>query len=310
MKSIDSLILSAKEYNWLYDDGITDSALTLQKNGVIIILDHIKRSQWLEFESALQNITKSLVVITDGLPQEWISNKKLKVVQTQSILRSNLKNFGNRLKTHEFNYFERRSADIEYDYFLMYGRWEYHRETVVQDLESRSVLTNSLYSRPTVDDRPGRSIEGNIVDAHVKFRYNHDDNFDMVIKNSQRCHCSVVLENNGLLTESDRTITEKSMWPIFAQVPFVWATAPNKIKQLTEWGFKPNDPPRTNLRSLTEQLLWLRSEFSDPNRAQRWQDDQGETNNHNLAILKGLPDRLDENIHQQLARIGSSLTSL
>ena len=41
MKSIDSLILSAKEYNWLYDDGITDSALTLQKNGVIIILDHI-----------------------------------------------------------------------------------------------------------------------------------------------------------------------------------------------------------------------------------------------------------------------------
>ena len=120
----------------------------------------------------------------------------------------------------------------------------------------------------------------------------------------------MVLENNGLLTESDRTITEKSMWPIFAQVPFVWASAPNKIKQLTEWGFNPNDPPRTNLRSLTEQLLWLRSEFSNPSIAQRWQDDQGETNNHNLAILKGLPDRLDESVHQQLARIGSSLTSV
>ena len=61
MKSIDSLILSAKEYIW-GRDGITDSALTLQKDGVIIIWDHIKRSQWLEFESALQNITKSLVV--------------------------------------------------------------------------------------------------------------------------------------------------------------------------------------------------------------------------------------------------------
>jgi len=304
MKSIDSLILSAKEYNWLYDDGITDSALTLQKNGVIIILDHIKRSQWLEFESALQNITKSLVVITDGLPQEWISNKKLKVVQTQNTLRSNLKKFGNRLKTHEVNYFERRSADMEYDYFLMYGLWEYDRETVMQYLESRSVLTNSLYSRPTVDNRPGRSIEGDVVDAYAKFRYNHGDNFDMVIKNSQRCHCSVVLENNGLLAESDGTITEKSIWPILAQVPFVWAVAPNRIQQLTEWGFRPNDPPRNNLRSFTEQLMWLRSEFADPNKAQQWQDDQGETINHNLTILKGLEDRINEDIQQQLAQLG------
>jgi len=174
----------------------------------------------------------------------------------------------------------------------------------MKELESRSVLTDSLYSRPSVGDRPGRSIEDCSIDAPVEFRFNHADNFDRVIKNSQRCCCSVVLENNGLLAESDRTITEKSMWPVLAQVPFVWAVAPNKSQQLKEWGFRPNDPTRSNLRSFTEQLMWLRSEFADPTRAQRWQDDQGETINHNLTILKGLADRISEDTQQQLAQLG------
>jgi hypothetical protein len=304
MMSIDSLISSAKSYNWFRDDSITNSASVVQKDGVIVIKEHIKRSQWQEFESALEGISNSLVVITDGLPQEWINNKKLNVLRTQSVLRLGLKKIDHHIKNYKFNYFNRKFVEIEYDYFLMYGRWEYHRETVVKELESRAVLANSLYSRPSVEDQPGRSIEDNRIDAPLEFRFNHGDNFNMVIKNSQRCHCSVVLENNGLLTESDGTITEKSMWPVLAQVPFVWAVAPNRIQQLTEWGFRPNDPPRNNLRSFTEQLMWLRSEFTDPIKAQRWQDDQGETINHNLTILKGLADRIDEDTQQQLAQLG------
>lgn len=304
MLSIDSLISSAKRYNWFHDNSITDSAPVVQKDGVIVICDPIKRSQWQEFESALEGISKSLVVITDGLPQEWINNKKLNVLRTQNSLIAGLKNIGDHIKNYKFNYFNRRFAEMEYDYFLMYGRWEFHRETVMKGLESRAVLANSLYSRPKVEDQPSRSIEDNRIDAPLEFRFNHRDNFDMVIKNSQRCHCSVVLENNGLLAESDGTITEKSIWPILAQVPFVWAVAPNKIQQLTEWGFRPNDPPRNNLRSFTEQLMWLRSEFADPNKAQQWQDDQGETINHNLTILKGLEDRINEDTQQQLSQLG------
>tara|TARA_R110001592_G_scaffold279763_1_gene547186 strand:- start:82 stop:612 length:531 start_codon:yes stop_codon:yes gene_type:complete len=173
----------------------------------------------------------------------------------------------------------------------------------MKELESRAVLTNSLYSRPSVEDQPGRSIEDSKIDAPPEFEFNHGGNFDTVIKNSQRCCCSVVLENNGLLTESDGTITEKSLWPILAQVPFVWAVAPNRIQQLTEWGFQPNDPPCTDLRSLTKQLLWLRSEFADTERAQRWQDNQGKIINHNLTILKTLADRIDENTHRQLTQL-------
>jgi hypothetical protein len=310
MLDIDPIVLSAKKYNWFSDDGITDSASTIQKDGIVEIVDHIKKSQWKEFESALEGTSQSLIVITQGVPQEWIGNKKLNVIQTQSYTKRLLSKIDKNLKNwrvfNRFTHFHRNSSSLDYDYFLMYGRWEYHRETLVKELESRSVLIKSLYSRPKVGDRPGRSIENHTVHAPIESRFNHLDNFDMVIKNSQRCCCSVVLENNGLLAESDRTITEKSIWPILAQVPFVWAVAPNKVQQLTEWGFRANDPPRHDLRSLTEQLMWLRSGFDNPDTAQRWQDDQGEIINHNLTILRGLADRIDEDTHRQLRQLGLS----
>jgi|TARA_R110000822_G_C15268704_1_gene488993 hypothetical protein len=327
MVDIESLEESAKTYFqvihqnvwhtfWFPEqpNAISDSVSRIQKDGIIQIREMIKQSQWQEFESRLAGINRSLIVITDGLPKKWVTNKKLNVLQVQSVLNSTLTKFKPYLKNYNFNYFNRQSSLLEYDYFLMYGRWEYHRETVMKELESRAVLTNSLYSRPSVkelhgdrkeelEDQPGRSIEDNKIDAPPEFEFNHGSNFDTVIKNSQRCCCSVVLENNGLLTESDGTITEKSLWPILAQVPFVWAVAPNRIQQLTEWGFQPNDPPCTDLRSLTKQLLWLRSEFADTERAQRWQDNQGKIINHNLTILKTLADRIDENTHRQLTQL-------
>ena len=52
-----------------------------------------------------------------------------------------------------------------------------------------------------------------------------------------------------------------------------------------------------------EQLLWLKTEFSDSARAQRWQDNQGETINHNLCQLRTLADRIDDDVHQQLKRL-------
>jgi hypothetical protein len=286
------------------DNSITDSVEYVKKKGGIIIKDSIQQSWWEEFQSLLDGINKTILVIADGLPKEWIKNSKLKVINNQSVMRDSLKNLDHYLKNYQFNHFNRTSSSLEYEYFLMYGRREYHRETVMKELESRSVLTNSLYSRPAVEDQPGRSIESRLSDAPEDRRFNHADNFNFVIKNSQRCHCSIMLLNEGFAEDRCGYTTEKCLWPVLAQVPTIWAMNSYKRKQLTTWGFRPNDPPRSNLRSFTEQLLWLRSEFADPIRAQRWQDDQGETINHNLTILKGLADRIDEDTHQQLAQLG------
>lgn len=304
MEQLDSLMRSAKKYNWYADDGITDSALRIQKDGIIQIKDLVKRSWWQEFESALQGIQRSVIAITDGVPPEWCTNPRLIVIQTQSILRKTLARMADRIQSHRFDHFRRSASSLPHDYFMMYGRFEAHRETVMQELESRDVLSHSLYSRPALPDRPGRSIEHPGQDAPREFRYNHPDNFHMVIRNSQTCCCGVVLENMGFLADSDSTITEKSLWPILAQVPFVWAMAPNKIRQLRAWGFQPNDPARRDPRSLCEQLLYLRHEFQDPERSQRWQDQQGIRINHNLAVFQTLADQIDEHTHHELKRLG------
>ena len=303
MTGMLTLIESFKTYNWMSDDSITDSVEYVKKEGGIVIKDSIKQSQWEEFQSLLDGINRPILVVADGLPEEWIKNSKLKVINTQSVIRDSLKNLDHHLKNYPFNHFNRKSSSLEYDYFLMYGRQEYHRETVVKDLESRSLLTNSLYSRPAVGDQPGRSIESPLSEATEDFRFNHADNFDFVIKNSQRCYCSIMLLNEGFAEDRCGYTTEKCLWPILAQMPTVWAMNSYKRKQLTTWGFRPNDLPRSNLRSFTEQLMWLKSEFADPIKAQRWQDDQGETINHNLTILKGLADRIDEDTHQQLSQL-------
>ena len=304
MMSIDSLISSLKSYSWMSDDSITDSVEYVKKEGGIIIRESIKQSLWDEFQSLLDGIDKPILVVVDSLPKEWVKNSKLKVINAYLVLRNCLENLDHHLKNYPFDHFHRKSTALEYDYFLMYGRQEYYREIVVKELESRSVLSNSLYSRPTVGGRPGRSIESLLSDAPQHLRYNHRDNFNFVIKNSQRCHASIMLLNEGFAEDRCGYMTEKCLWPMLAQVPTVWAMNSHKRKQLTEWGFRPNDPPRNNLRSFTEQLMWLRSEFADPNKAQRWQDDQGETINHNLTILKGLSDRIDEDTQQQLAQLG------
>ena len=53
------------------------------------------------------------------------------------------------------------------------------------------------------DNKKGRSIEDkeqNKLTYVDDFRENHKVNFDMVIKNSQKCHCTIVLENQGFQT--------------------------------------------------------------------------------------------------------------
>ena len=303
---LETLVSSSKEYNWMSDSGISDSASIVQKDGIINITDPIKQSQWQEFESALEGNNQQLLIITEGLPIEWVNNKKLNVIQSQNCVRRSLKNLDDILKNQSFNHFNIQINSLQYDYFLMYGRWEFHRETIMSEMESRSILDHSLYSRPATDNKKGRSIEDkeqNKLTYVDDSRENHRVNFDMVVKNSQKCHCTIVLENQGFLEESDNSISEKSLWPIFAQVPSVWVMGTNKVRQLEQWGFRPADPPATNSRSLMEQLLWLKTEFSDSARAQRWQDNQGETINHNLCQLRTLADRIDDDVHQQLKRL-------
>jgi hypothetical protein len=58
------------------------------------------------------------------------------------------------------------------------------------------------------------------------------------------------------------------------------------------------------LVSSSKEYNWMSdSGISDSARAQKWQDNQGETINHNLCQLRTLADRIDDDVHQQLKRL-------
>jgi len=297
--------LPNKGFNWYADSNqIIDSVNTIKKDKIIVIKEQITKPQWIKFEELLGNINQQYLIITDGLPFEWVKNSKLTVIQTHSYVRNTLEEFDEIFKTYSFKHFQRKVNLIEKDFFMMYGRWSYHREQVVAELESRSLLDESIYSRPTFEGIKGRSIENAKEPTPDQTRYNHTRNFKSVLENSQKCHCYIVLENNGLLQDTDQTMTEKIIWPILAQTPFILAVGIEKAKKLSDWGILPADSPRHSIRSFTEQVLWLKSEFKNLTRAQKWQDSQGEKINLNLKLLKNLKNVIDLDVESQFRQHG------
>ena len=86
------------------------------------------------------------------------------------------------------------------------------------------------------------------------------------------------------------TVSEKVLYPILYGVPFIYVGNQRQRRTLARWGIHPNDSFRSNVRSVVEQMQWLKSIFRDPKLAQQWQDHQGETIISNLQVLEKLPD--------------------
>ena len=293
-----------KRFNWMLDNGITNSAEVIQKDGGIILIDSIQRTWWDQFQLSVEGVDKQLLVFACNMPRHWVTNKNITLVNLHRILRYTLDDLSPQIKYWRFDHFDRQVDLFTHDFFMTYGNGEHYREACVAELEDMGVLDQSLYSRPATDTRPARSIE-NVGEAMpAEMRFDHSNNFQFMLRNTQRCHSAIVLSNEPFRDERCGHLNEKILWPILAQVPMLWAMNSHKRQQMQSWGFVPADTPRSDLRSFTEQLLWLRSVFRDSDRAQRWQDAQGNTINHNLDVLKGLADRIDEDTHRQLVPLG------
>jgi len=295
--------LDEKTFNWFNTQDVTESIEFAKKNEITTIVDPITKSQWKEFEAGLEDFKKTRIIVVNGLPDSWISLDHLKVINVQRAIREPLAKLNDKIKNYSFNHHKIDVNHLEFDFFLSYGRWEFHRESIFKELHSRKIIEKSLYSCPSVKGRDARSIENVLIAPPTELRFDHKKNFNFMLKNIQQTNCAIVLENNGLLAESDCSISEKSLWPMFAQVPFIWILSYEKIKQMQKWGFEPAETPANTVKEICKQLLWLHSEFSNKNNAQKWQDHMGNTTNKNLSLAKKLLERIEEDIHNQYRQL-------
>lgn len=242
------------------------------------------------------------------LPADWPVSENMQVEVRNSLQLHNASKF-NLLKKSFPTQYHRQAKEFDHQFIMPYGSRQHEREEVMQTLERLNILDNSIYSRPpqkvefqkhididylfpiTSEAQP-RTIEGKTDTINESQRFQHDSNIFNLYDASKSAHCWVVMENYCLNDDIIGTVSEKVLYPILYGVPFIYIGNREQRLTLARWGIQPNDPSRSSVRSVAEQMMWLKGIFSDPKLSQQWQDHQGKTIQSNLLALENLPDLL------------------
>jgi|TARA_R110000796_G_scaffold188420_1_gene305324 hypothetical protein len=273
----------------------------------VCFLEYIHKKQWQYFYERTKGLVGKITVWCP-LPVEWPVEPlmEIKIMHTLNIKFSSEFNRKRHLLPVEYN---RKVDSLTYDFILPYGSWQHEREPVMQALERLNVLDKSIYSRPPqntelqkhinidylfpIHSEAGtRTIEQTAKTITHEQRFQHDSNIFKLYDASKKAHCWVVLDNYCLNDDMLGTVSEKVLYPIRYGVPFIYVGNQEQRRTLARWGVQPNDPCRSTVRGVAEQMQWLRSIFRDPKLAQQWQDHQGERIISNLQVLEKLPDLL------------------
>lgn len=269
--------------------------------------EFIHRKQWDYFHHRTKN-KNGKIRVESPLPLDWPVDKGMEVEVMNGWLHSISSELKQIKKTFPTQY-DRQVGSFDYDFILPYGTWQHEREIMMQALERLNVLSSSIYSRPPQkieqqkninfdylfpihSEAVARTIEQTTKTTTHKQRFEHASNIFNLFDASKTAHCWVVMENHGLNDDMLGTVSEKILYPILYGVPFIYVGNREQRRTLARWGIHPNDPFRSDVRGVVEQMQWLRSIFRDPKLAQQWQDHQGETIISNLQVLENLPGLL------------------
>ena len=274
---------------------------------VVKFLEFIHRKQWDYFYQRTKNKNGKIQVVCP-LPTDWPVDESMKVEVLHVWLHKLSIKFNQIKKTFPTQY-GRQAESFDRDFILPYGSWQHEREIVMQALERLNVLDRSIYSRPPQkieqqkyinfdylfpihSEAVPQTIEQTAKTITQEQRFGHASNIFNLFDASKTAHCWVVMENHGLNDDTLGTVSEKVLYPILYGVPFIYVGNREQRRTLATWGIQPNDPYKSDVRGVVEQMQWLQSIFRDPKLAQQWQDYQGERIISNLQALEKLPENL------------------
>lgn len=255
---------------------LDQSVRAYQKGKVVKILESFHRRQWQYFVEQTQG-TAGRCQIANRLPATWPRNPDMQIRVEHDVIDSRSRMMWQRRDDMKLRY-HRQVEDLTHEFVMPYGTWQWQRQQVFEHIEQSGVLEHSRYSRP------GHTMEG-LKELTEQQRYDHRHNIKNLWPISQTCHCWVVLDSWCLDDDLVSPVTEKVLYPVFYGIPFIYIGGATQRSQLTELGILPNDSMRTTARSVTEQMLYLQTIFRDPIRSQQWQDQQGETIQHNITRI-------------------------
>lgn len=286
---------------------VMDKAVAAYKKGEVVeFSEFIHTNQWHYFNEQTKGIPGQ-VELYGPLPNEWQvdSTKEIKVFNKLSYDASQMALENNR--KFPFQGYKRDTQYLDKHFLLTYGiNSEFERECVMQVLERLRLLEQSVYSRPGLSAKSQKHISTDyifpITNDNVQYRniegtdkeHKRDYFYDLgplpaLYQAAKRVHCWVVLDvfpfNDNLLGVP----TEKWVWPVFLGIPFIYIGSQRQMDVLSSWGIEPNDAYRNNTRGVAEQMMWLKSLFSDADLAKKWQGKQGPLVVKNRETLDRVP---------------------
>lgn len=282
----------------------------LKAHGGLVLEEFVTFQEWDDLVQTINGINDGgpyTLVTRSHVPDEWtpVSNPKCRHVTHDSWLGEHITSLRRAQKTHK--HYDHGDG-VTKDFYMPYGSESYERERIMRAAESLNLLTNSHYSRPPVSktrDIPPVYTE---QPAMHGFRHRTIEDENTVITNAQRfahvtnwyalrpymleCQVAVVLDNYCFSDNYSGYLTEKTLYPVAAGIPWIYAGNKHQRKLLLERGFRPHMPLAETPEQLINQMLWLKAVFTNKEMTKNWQTSQGEKIIHNQNVLDTLDKRL------------------
>jgi hypothetical protein len=310
------------QYCWQGQPNTVDQAAQIAiKDKVVEITDFIHRDEWKRFCEKVSN--NKVTVIVWQLPKTWSRPSNIHVIQTHEHTWREIKAMQSCLKSKWNRQVDKSWKD--FSIFCLYP--DPFRMWRIAYLDALGLLDNAVYSTPNFDKEEWpydtdqsdkilpRKYKLKLADKQDRLEHYHRqlkskkdcdlETIGGIIKLLRQVHFQVSLHNHPDESEGfGYNITEKVLWPTFAQIPEVIIASPGALEQLAEWDFKPGWPvgdlsPRQQMAEITRLVHQNRN----LDWAQRWQDSQGPFISHNYKILNELPARLEQDLNDQITRL-------
>lgn len=276
------------------------------KHGGVIFAEYVRHDEWCALVEAVDDIDSGgpyEVMTWKPMPPTWpkIRNPLCRHVVHDTWLPRQIPALQKAQINHR--HYD-HGAGVTKDFYVPYGTENHDRERVMRAMESLNLLTNSHYSRPAVsrtrDQLPvyaeqptnqpilPRTMEAEDSGITMSQRFDHGTNWHSVRPYMISCQVAVVLDNYCFNDGYSGYIGEKSLYPIAAGIPWIYAGNINQRRRLLERGFRPHMPMAETPERLIDQMLWLKAVFTNPEMTKNWQASQGMTVIHNQRVLADL----------------------
>ena len=227
--------------------------------------------------------------------------------------------------------YHRKIVDMKHSFLLMASNINSARVPVVMMLKELGVLEDALWTCPEVKavdqlldpDHIGINSVLSDLDKRVLggeyIRQDNKRNMEVLPHLLQQCHFHVAMDSDVLDTDYHHwCVAEKHLQGYTTTTPILPIWGDEEAEQMNEWGFRfdnihgrdASESKQEAMVRFCKEILFYSQMSKNPDWAQSWQDNQGETTAHNFELNRKLHEIIYRDIEKQIDELPPEFQNL